>query len=227
MQYSRNGEADSTMKGKVNLLLIIAILYTSLLFYLLDGSLTKGDLSSPVSKIVVSNMPRQSILLITLKEDVLTAPKYISVHVDSREIYPVIKVSGHYVKVILSHNLFRGEYELRIDMIYTISSENKTYEIKVRVGYLELMNIHMDNNILSGNIVLRYRDKLIYPAKTVLELRSFSPLLIKSITVTDGLFQLKIPANVKSVEIFCHGGYIEAMEDKPMIIVHDVLTLKL
>ena len=215
------------MKGKVNLLLIIAVLCTSLLVYLIDDNLTRGDLSSPISKIVVSNMPRRSILLITLKENVLTAPEYMSAQVDSRKIYPVIKVSGQCVKIILSHNLFHGEYELRINMIYTISSENMTYEIRVRIGYLEFRNLKSNGNVLSGDIVLRYRDTLIYPAKTILELRSFSPLMIRSVTVVNGHFQLEVPASMESMEISCHGGYLEAMEDKPMIVVHDVLTLKL
>ncbi|RLG63560.1 hypothetical protein DRO21_05745 [archaeon] len=215
------------MKGKVNLLLTIAILSMVSLVYLMENNLAKSYLSGPVSKIIVSNMPRRSILLITLKENVRTSSKYMSIYVDSRKIYPVIKVSGRCVKVILSHNLLHGEYELRINMIYTISSENMTYEIRVRIGYLEFRNLKLNGNVLSGDIVLRYRDTLIYPAKTILELRSFSPLIIKSVTVVNGHFQLEVPASIESTEISCHGGYIEAMEDKPMIVVHDVLTLKL
>ncbi len=219
------------MKRRMYSIAIASILLISVLSYLVNVyQRTCFAQSGIVTKVIVSNMPKCSIILITLGQNVVTNSNYIEVRIGSRKVNPKINVHGHFVKIVLDHWMFHGEYKLTLIISYTISSEQGTFVVNIDVGYLELRNIKLENNILSGDIVMYHGDSLIYPKNTVLELLYYPQLTIKSIIVVDGHFQLIVPPNVSSIQLYCHGGFAETMEGEPiipMIVVHDVLTLKL
>ncbi len=209
-------------------MVVTAISSFSILYPCCYPHYTAYNSSSVVQKVNVANLRRESIVFVSVEEGVLVFNVTLFVGSKSYKIDHEIDNEAGIVKAVIPHGLLHGEYNITLRIRYSYATGGGLcYNLVIFVGYLTFLNVNASSGTVRGSTFIMFRDSLLYPTNVVVELTYLPCGNVSSILSSDGRFEFPIPDGVTYIKLFSHGGYIEATEDKPMIIVHDVLTLKL
>jgi len=209
-------------------MVVIAILSFPILYPYCCSPYAAYNSPSVVQKVNVANLRRESIIFISVEEGVLVFNITLFVSSKSYKIDYEIDNEAGIVKVVVPHSLLHGEYDMTLRIRYSYATGGGLcYDLVIFVGYLTFLNVNASNRTVRGSIFIMFRDRLLRPTNAVVELTYLPCGNVSSFLSSNERFEFPIPDGIIYVKLFSHGGYVEDMEDKPMIIVHDVLTLKL